>query len=72
MCSGTTFMYANSLGLSSMRGPLMIVTFSVTCHIDIEELNVAPKMRTDLCKFVNTCLLCFNFSLCIMLMGVAV
>ena len=67
-----TFQHTNSLGVSSMRGPLMIVTFLVTCHIDIEELYVASKMRTDLCKFVNTCLLCFNFSLCILLMGVAV
>ena len=50
----------------------MIVTFLVTYHIDIEELYVAPKMRTDLCKFVNTCLVCFNFLLCIVLMGAAV
>ena len=50
----------------------MIVTFLVTYHIDIEELYVASKMRPDLCKFFNTCLLCLNFSLRIVLMGVAV
>ena len=50
----------------------MIVTFLVTCHIDIQELYVASKMRSDLCKFVNMWLLRFNFSLCTVLMGVAV
>ena len=30
-----TFQHTNSLGVGSMRGPLMIVTFLGTCHIDI-------------------------------------